>query len=386
MKILIVSPVGETTHIRKIPKALAQNGQVELTVVAPEKVVTERVYNPAGWFRLEVKKYVDGCHLIPVPLKDPYNFSGGFNSEPLRRIIKNFKPDIVQVWGGPTAEWLFQVVWLKLRTWRKAKVIFYGFDNLPIRLGKRSRIKWWVTWTQVAGGIEADSEGVENVQRAGFRGPVERIFWGIPTDVFKAMDRLGLKRDLGLDYDYIVGYVGRLVPEKGLLVLLAAMRRLPSSVHCVIIGSGPMRAELELWSGSADFAGRVHLFDAIGPEKVAMYMNCMDVLTLPSLTTPHWKEQYGRVIGEAMACGVPVVGSDSGAIPEVIGGAGLIVPEGEPSALSEALKTAIFNEEARNQLIQNGLQRAQEELSVEAMSKRLLGFYERILRSDNRKG
>jgi glycosyltransferase involved in cell wall biosynthesis len=81
-----------------------------------------------------------------------------------------------------------------------------------------------------------------------------------------------------------------------------------------------------------------------------------------------------------MACGIPVVGSNSGAIPEVVGAAGLIVSEVDVASLTEALQMAIFNEE-RASLIEKGLQRARQELSVHAMSDRLLNFYDRILRT-----
>jgi glycosyltransferase involved in cell wall biosynthesis len=105
----------------------------------------------------------------------------------------------------------------------------------------------------------------------------------------------------------------------------------------------------------------------------------MDVITLPSLTTAHWKEQYGRVIAEAMACGVPVVGSDSGAIPEVIGTSGLVVPEGDPVALGDALHRLLSSAEAREGLRAEGLKRVVEELSVQAMSERLWQLYGRVL-------
>jgi glycosyltransferase involved in cell wall biosynthesis len=85
------------------------------------------------------------------------------------------------------------------------------------------------------------------------------------------------------------------------------------------------------------------------------------------------------VIGEAMCCAVPVIGSDSGAIPEVIGSAGIIVPEGEPRALAEALGRVLFDADLRDRLIRQGLQRAQEELSMEAMATRLVGLYTRVL-------
>jgi len=105
----------------------------------------------------------------------------------------------------------------------------------------------------------------------------------------------------------------------------------------------------------------------------------MDVLALPSLTTEHWKEQYGRVIGEAMACGLPVVGSDSGAIPEVIGGAGMVFREADVLDLVRALEEALFDSETRTRIIKEGLYRAQHELSIDAMAGRLLDFYSRLL-------
>jgi glycosyltransferase involved in cell wall biosynthesis len=105
----------------------------------------------------------------------------------------------------------------------------------------------------------------------------------------------------------------------------------------------------------------------------------MRALAVPSLTAPHWKEQYGRVIAEAMWHGVPVIGSDSGAIPEVIGRAGIIVPENDPRALAEAVRRVLFDDDLRNGLIRLGRQRAKDELSMNAMADRLVALYGRIL-------
>jgi glycosyltransferase involved in cell wall biosynthesis len=381
MKILIVSVVGEPEHTRSIPMALAKHDGIDVTVIAPSRVASgELSYDPSRWLCIEREENAGNYHLIPVPLKNPSNFDYGFEIGALVRAIKNVNPDVIQVWGRPTSKWLFRVELLKLRGRLKSKVVFYGFDNLPIIFGSRlSRLKWKLTWGQVAGGLEADSEGVRNVREAGIKGPVERVFWGISTDIFKPLNKIVLKQQLKIEYEHIIGYVGRFVPEKGLAVLLAAMRRLPANVHCLMVGHGPMRADLDLWSSLPDLKGRVHLLDPVPPEWLVKYMNCMDVLALPSLTIPQWKEQYGRVIGEAMACGIPVVGSDSGAIPEVIGAAGLTSPEGNIDALAQALQIAIFDENVRGSLIQKGLLRAEQELSIKAMSKRLLDFYARIL-------
>jgi glycosyltransferase involved in cell wall biosynthesis len=105
------------------------------------------------------------------------------------------------------------------------------------------------------------------------------------------------------------------------------------------------------------------------------------VLTLPSLTTRHWKEQYGRVIPEAMACGVPVIGSDSGAIPEVIGAAGMVAPEGDPITLAAAIGDVLTDGTMTKRLVEEGWRRVQEEFSADAMARRLVDFYQRIVRT-----
>jgi glycosyltransferase involved in cell wall biosynthesis len=136
--------------------------------------------------------------------------------------------------------------------------------------------------------------------------------------------------------------MGRLSPEKGVADLIAACTRLPESergqLSLLVIGDGPQRPELEIQAASVP--GLRAVFTGPVPHAEAQrYLNCFDVLVLPSRTTPAWREQFGRVIVEAMACGVPVVGSDSGHIPVLIEetGGGSVFPEGDSEALSERL-------------------------------------------------
>ena len=381
MRVLIVYHAGAMIGARQIFRELADVKGMELTVVVPEKLKVDRVYDSSGWLCVEKEECADGYRMVPLPLRDLSHYWKGFESKPLRRFIRKIQPDITHVFDEPMSGYIFQVVQACLFGCRRSKVLFYGFENVPFHLRIRSRLKWKLKWALMSGGVAANSEALENVKRAGFPSGrlLERIFWGVSTQTFKPMDGARLKTRLGLDYERIVGFVGRLVPEKGLLVLLAALRRLPENVHCLIIGSGPMRAELEMWSGLPELLGRIHFYDIMGSDMLARYMNCMDVLAVPSLTTASWKEQYGRVIVEAMACGVPVVGSDSGAIPEVIDSAGLIVPEGDVSSFVEALNTAIFDSEAHDRFRQRGLQRVDQELSVRAMADKLSSFYGRVL-------
>src|SRR5437588_5461095 len=136
---------------------------------------------------------------------------------------------------------------------------------------------------------------------------------------------------------FTIGYAGRLVESKGLFDLLAAVRALAEPVELLLIGAGELREQLE---GQPIPGSRVRVVDDLTHEQMPEGYARLDVLVLPSHTTATWKEQFGRVIVEALWCGVPVVGSDSGEIPWLIEltGGGLVFAEGDDVALAERLE------------------------------------------------
>ena len=148
---------------------------------------------------------------------------------------------------------------------------------------------------------------------------------------------------------FTVGYAGRLVESKGLVDLLAAVRQLQAPVELLLIGDGELRARLE---GQPIPGSHVRVLNGLKHEQMAAGYAQLDVLVLPSHTTPTWKEQFGRVIVEALWCGVPVVGSDSGEIPWLIEltGGGLVFPEGDDASLAAALTELRVAPERRRQL------------------------------------
>jgi glycosyltransferase involved in cell wall biosynthesis len=181
---------------------------------------------------------------------------------------------------------------------------------------------------------------------------------------------------------FTVGYAGRLVESKGLLDLLAAVRRLDAPVELVLIGDGELRGKLE----RQEIPGsRVRVLDGLSHEEMAAGYAQLDVLALPSHTTPTWKEQFGRVIVEALWCGVPVVGSDSGEIPWLIEltGGGLVFPEGDSRALAERLATLRAQPELRAELATRGAQAVAEHFSVPAATDALERL---LLHAANRTG
>ncbi|MGC2373674.1 MAG: glycosyltransferase family 4 protein [Solirubrobacteraceae bacterium] len=169
---------------------------------------------------------------------------------------------------------------------------------------------------------------------------------------------------------FTVGYAGRLVESKGLMDLLAAVRLLEEPVELLLIGDGELRGRLE---GQPIPGSKVRVLDSLSHDRMASGYARIDVLALPSRTTPTWKEQFGRVIVEALWCGVPVVGSDSGEIPWLIGltGGGLVFPEGDRAALAGRLARLRNDRALRERLAGAGRKAAEEMFSVPAATDRL---------------
>jgi glycosyltransferase involved in cell wall biosynthesis len=169
---------------------------------------------------------------------------------------------------------------------------------------------------------------------------------------------------------FVVGYAGRLVPQKGLDVLLDAIAPIDGAV-LRLVGNGPLRAELEARASARSVA--LEIDSTVKHADMPGAYATFDVLVLPSRSTPTWTEQFGRVLVEALYCGVPVVGSDSGEIPWVIGctGGGLVVPEGDVAALRVALVRLRDSPELRGELGALGRERAQAQFSVAASAARL---------------
>jgi len=174
----------------------------------------------------------------------------------------------------------------------------------------------------------------------------------------------------------VVGYLGRFVEAKGLGVLRRAWEAAPAS-RLLLVGGGPLEAELRAWGRG--FGDRVRVVTGVPHDAVPDYLNAMVLLAAPSLTTPKWREQFGRMLVEAMACGVPVVGSDSGEIPHVIGDAGIVVPEGDVGAWTKALGDLIGNPDRRAGLAGRGLRRAWAEFALDAVARRHLDFFDSLI-------
>jgi glycosyltransferase involved in cell wall biosynthesis len=139
------------------------------------------------------------------------------------------------------------------------------------------------------------------------------------------------------------------------------------------VGSGPLEVELKTFA--AAYPGRVHIAAGVPHAEIPRWLNAMTVLCAPSQTTARWREQFGRMLIEAMACGVPVIASESGEIPHVVGDAGVLVPEGDPAVWASAIDGVLGDERSRRSLAERGRARAETKFSWPVVARQHLEFF-----------
>lgn len=266
---------------------------------------------------------------------------------------------------------------------RATPLVFASFQNLPKRYPPPfnwierfalNRARGWIAFGQTIH---------ENLRdRPGYQGkPSRTIPIGVDTEAFRpdAAMRTEVARRLEWPADGppVVGMVGRFIPEKGFALLQNVLENLGVPWRALFVGGGPMEAELRDWARR--FPERVRVITGVPHNDVPLYMNGIDVLAAPSQTTAKWREQLGRMILEAFASGVPVIGSDSGEIPHVIGSAGQVCGESDTAAWRTALGDLLANPHKRRALGAAGRQRALDVYAWPVVARQHLDFFEQLL-------
>jgi glycosyltransferase involved in cell wall biosynthesis len=187
----------------------------------------------------------------------------------------------------------------------------------------------------------------------------------------RTFDRLGWKSDGPL----VIGFSGRLVPAKGLPLLMQALDDCEEPWRALFLGAGQMEPELRKWS--AKYGDSVRIL-RVPHDAVPSYVNAMDILCAPSQTTPAWREQFGRMLVEAFACGVPVIGSNSGEIANVVGNAGVIVDENDVAGWTRAIQDLLSSPRRRRELSDSGLELARSKYTWPVIAREYLSFFEKL--------
>lgn len=335
---------------------------VDLSVVVPAiwpaPEVNQVIEAPAARSDAPWRLHRLGTHLHSKGNPFRYLFKPG----ELNAVLRRERPTIVHIEQEPESLSLTQLSLFKALY--RYKLVFVAWeDHNPLRLGAPMR---FVNYNVADAGIMGNQVAAQRARALGYRKRMEVIpQYGFEI-TYSGRPRLA-------DGVFRVGYVGRLVEEKGVRTLAAATRDMPDT-EVVMAGDGALAAELAA-------EPHVRLLGWVARTSMNLLWSQIDVMVLPSLTMGRkWVEQFGRVLVEAMAAGVPVIGSSSGRIPDTIGDAGIVFPEGDAAALAAALESLRTDPSRRAELTQRGLDRVRLCYSHEVLMGRTVRFYEEVLR------
>jgi len=372
VNVLVISHTYITKVGREKWRELARRGDVRLKIIVPTK-----------WkdylFTLNYADHVES-ELDMTAL--PVFFSGKeaahlYVSGSLG--MREFTPDILHVEEGTDAFSYFQALVYKWLYAPKAKTLFFTWMNFektlkfPFTFFERFNLR------HSDAAICGNADARDILRSKGFTKPVHVMpLLGLDAELFSKRDAAALRAELGLRGS-VIGFIGRFVPEKGVLDLLQVAAKLRGDFTLLLIGGGALEQDLRSTANALGIADRVRIVLSIPHSEIPRHINCMDMLVLPSYTVPHWKEQFGQVLVQAMASEVPVLGSTHAEIPRVIGDAGLTFPEKDWDAMLAQLQLLMDSEELRSELAKKGRARVLELYTNTQIAGRTAAVYHSLL-------
>ena len=361
----------------------------KFALIAERPDVTLRVITPTRWYEsfqeIVFQSEPDTpCEEFPCPIRFSGYGSRFYYRSGVKPHFRDFQPDIIHLEEEAWSLNALQIVRLKRKYCRKSRFIFRTSLSIPTKQ-RFGVLPVWIERTvfretDIAFPLSTNAGRILTAR--GYAGKQIAFPNGIDVRHFYKMDVRQLRDSLGLSSCFVIGYVGRLLQMKGIDTLLEALARLVNrATHpykLLIVGQGEDRLDFEKKAETLGISEQIVWIDAVPPEDVAAYINCMDTLVLPSLTTSGWVEFFGRVLIEGMACEVPVIGSDSGEIPNVINDAGLVFPEADADALAERIYQIASDACLKSELVVRGLKRIHN-FTWETIAERTYQVYQELL-------
>lgn len=328
MRVLMVSKalvVG--AYQRKLEELAALPG-IELSVAVPPS------WRERGHEMRLTRSYTDGYRLLETPIRLNGHYHVHYYPE-LPRLLDTLRPDLLHIDEEPYN----LATWLAVRAADRRGIlsVFYAWQNILQRYPPPFRWLEADVLHRAALGIAGNKDGADVLRAKGYAGPIRVIRqFGIDPELFHPQPGPRIE-----GATFRVGFVcgpGRLIRYKGLHILIEALAGVAADWSLQVLGTGPAEAECRALAERLGVASRVQFRGLVPSTEMPAIVGGFDVLAGPSITGRRWKEQFGRMLIEAMACEVAVIGSDSGEIPEVVGSAGLVVAEGDVPAWRAALQ------------------------------------------------
>lgn len=368
MRVVMVSKALVAGAYQRKAEEIARLG-VELTVLVPPNWGDRRGRQVAA------PRYTDGYTYRVIPVR----FNGHFHLHfypTMRAELAALRPDLLHMDEEP----------YNLATWHAIRAAaalhipatFFTWQNIRRRYPPPFAWLEKANYRRVRVAIAGSEEAAAVLRAKGFAGDVAVIpQFGVDPALFSPADASPSAplpaRPLS------IGYAGGLLPEKGVDLLLQACAGLQGAWQLTVAGEGSEAAALQALANRLGIAGQVLWRGRVDSAAMPDLYRELDVLVLPSRTLPSWKEQFGRVLVEAMACEVAVLGSDSGEIPQVIGPAGLLFPENDAGALGAQLQLLLDEPARLRELGRLGRRRVLERFTMAQVAARTLEVYRQLV-------
>lgn len=299
----------------------------------------------------------------------------------LYKILKNFKPDLIHVEQGDNAFSYFQLILLSKLFFRKIKFTFFTWINWKNKWSFKYKIFWSLierfNLKNSSGAFVGNNDAKWILKEKGFLKPVKTLLQlGVNRKFF-----IPAKKPLESKF-FIIGFVGRLIKEKGIFNLIDAFNLLYKKYprwKIVFVGSGKDENEFKAYIQKLHLDSFVEILSSVKHEDVGDLLNTFDIFILPSFDTDKWREQFGHVLIEAMACKIPIIGSTGGEIPNVIGDSGLIFEQKNVIDLKEKLEMFMKNMKLRKDFALKGYNRFKSDFSYEIIAQETYKFWSKLL-------
>jgi glycosyltransferase involved in cell wall biosynthesis len=349
---------------------LVSQRNFRVTVIAPPKAGASEtsMHAPLGYLSPDLINlpHVDGrC----VPLRVVENPWLGFEPSDLDAALSGLEPDAIWIYPEPVCDSTRQL--LRRYYWRrKPRIVCSVIENLFQRPPFLQRLKGSFLCSRIDALLAASTLSSNSFLRQYWTRRTKAYTMFMPTldPLELGQSGFAIDRQSG---EFWVGFVGRICQEKGWEDFIYALRNLPENVKAVIAGDGPDTPQLTKVIESLGLNDRIKFAGLIGESDLAALYHQVDVIVVPSKTTPRWKEQFGRVIAEAMGASRVIVGYSSGSIAEVVDAAGLTVTEGNAEGLTEAINALLANPDLREALGKAARKRFEQEFSAKAFARKL---------------